>query len=198
MQSIDDIIAGARLPEKTVPLCLRGDLQAQWEDLERELRAHQGTADEEALAGDQVARDLAERMEAIAQEMTDHQVVFRFRGLPKRAYSDLLAQHQAPEDKRELAVDGLDWDTFPTALIAACAVDPEMTVEQAGRLAQTVTDRQWDDLFATAMALNRAEVSVPFSLAASAIRAAGTALNSKQPEPGESPAPGFSAASLAG
>lgn len=193
---IDDIIASARLPEKTVALCLRGDLQAEWEELERELRAVQGMAEEESLAGDPKARELAERMEAIAQEMADHQVTFRFRALGKKAYSDLMMEHRASEEKKDESVDGLDWSTFPTALISACAIDPKMSVAKAGKLSETLTDRQWDDLFATAMACNRAEVSVPFSFSASAIRAA-TAPNSKQPERGASPAAGSSAGSLA-
>jgi hypothetical protein len=136
-------------------------------------------------------------MEELARTMREHEVVFRFQGLSSKAYSDLLVQHKAPDDQQDDAVDGLNWDTYPTALIAACAVDPKMTLEKAEELCDTVTHRQWDDLFATALACNRNQVSVPFSLSASAIRAA-TAQNSKQPERTASPGRGSSGESLAG
>lgn len=181
---IDDVIARAKLPEKTLALCLRGDLQAEWEDLERQLKAEQDDPSDDSLGGNVKARDLAERMEAIGQEMAESQIVFRFRGLSRKAYSDLCAKHKAGEDDTA-SVDGLNWKTYPTALIAACATDPVMTVEQAEKLSDTVTDVQWDQLFEVALSVNRGQVSVPFSLAASAI-AASTGPSSKRPEPGAS------------
>lgn len=192
MIDIDEVIASAKLPEKTLPLCLRGDLQAEWEELERELRVAQENSDDDSLAGDPGAREIADRMVAISKEMHDHTVTFRFRALPKTEYSDLLTKYRADENT-ENAVDGLDWAVYPTALIAACAIDPKMTFAKAEALSKVVTDQQWDSLFATALAVNRSEVSVPFSFSASAIRAA-TAPKSKQPEVGESPGD----ASLAG
>lgn len=194
---IDEVIAGAKLPERTIPLCLRGDLQAEWEDLQRKLTVEQENTADESLAGNPKVRELADRMEAIGQEMAAHEVVFRFKGLGAKTYSDLIAANMAPEDKREESHEGLDWSTYPTALIAACAIDPVMTVEQAEKLSEAVTNRQWDDMFQTALACNRSQVSIPFSLSASAIRAA-TAPSSKQPAPGGSHDPGSSDESLAG
>lgn len=199
MVNIDEVIASAKLPEKTLAVCLRGDLQSEWEDLERQLRTEEDASDSDGdtLAGNAKAAELAERMEKLAATMREHEVVFRFRGLSAKAYSDLLAAHRAPEDKRDEAVDGLDWDTYPTALIAASATDPAMTLEQAAKLNEAVSHRQWDDLFATALACNRNQVSVPFSLSASAIRAA-SAPKSPPPEPSASPGRGSSDESLAG
>jgi hypothetical protein len=196
MASIDDIISSAKLPEKTIELCLRGDLQAQWEDLERQFQAVQ-EQDGDTLGGGAHARDLADRMAGVAEEMRSHQVTFLFRGLSHRAYSDLLKAHKAPEEKRDEAVDGLDWGTYPTALIAACAVDPAMSYEQAEKLSEVVSNKQFDDLFAAALSVNRAAVSVPFSYAASAIRASSDPRR-KQPEPTTSPDPVSSGESLAG
>jgi hypothetical protein len=197
MVDIDEVIASAKLPEKTLPLCLRGDLQAEWEDLERQLKEAEDADDAPVLAGNAAARELAEQMEKLERSMREHEVVFRFRGLSSKKYSDLLVAHKAADDQQDEAVDGLNWDTYPTALIAACAIDPKMTLEQAERLNDAVTHRQWDDLFATALACNRNQVSIPFSLSASAIRAA-TAQNSKPPERTASLGRGSSAVSLAG
>lgn len=195
MANIDDIIAGAKLPERTLPLCLRGDLQAEFEDAERQLRQAE-LAEGDALAAGGAAREIAERIEAVRREMAEHTTVFRLRGLGAEPYSDLLAEHRPTEAQQR---DGheLNLDTFPAALVAACAVDPAMTVEQAKRLSQVITHRQWEDLFNTALACNRQAVDVPFSLSASAIRAA-TAPKSPRPEHGASPGAGSSDGSLAG
>lgn len=196
MVDIDEVIASAKLPEKTLPLVLRGDLQAEWEDLERQLKEAEEADDAPALAGNAAAREISERMEKLERSMREHEIVFRFRGLSSKRYSDLMLEHKAAEDDPD-AIDGLNWNTYPAALIAACSVDPKMTFEKAEELCDTVTHRQWDDLFATALACNRNQVSVPFSLSASAIRAA-TAQNSKQPERTASPGRGSSGESLAG
>lgn len=195
MANIEDILAAAKLPERTVPLCLRGDLQAEFEDLERQLKAAE-LDEEDSLAGGVKARDLAERIETVRQEMAEHTQVFRLRGLGARRYSDLLAKHQPTEAQ---AREGLDVnpETFPAALVAACAADPEMSLEQAERLSEVITHRQWEDLVNTALACNRQAVDVPFSLSASAIRAA-SAPRSAPPERGASPDDGSSDGSLAG
>jgi hypothetical protein len=181
---IDDVIARAHLPERTVVICLRGDLQAQWEDLDRQLTSEQENADDESLAGNPRIRELADQMEAVGKEIGACSVVFRFRGLGAKAYSDLLVKNKATEDDAQ-AVDGLNFATYPTALIAACAVDPVMTEQKAGELSEKLSAKQWDDLFAAALAVNTSAISVPFSLSASAIRAR-IEPSSKQPEPGAS------------
>jgi hypothetical protein len=191
---IEDILAGVKLPQRTIPLCLRGDLQAEFEDLERQLRQAEAT-DDDSLAGGGTARELAELIEAVRQQMAEHTTVFRFESLTARGYSDLLTQHQPTEaQKREGAT--LNGETFPTALIAACAIDPKMTPAQAKRLSEAVTHLQWEDLFNCALACNRQAVDVPFSLSASAIRASSEPRPS-QPAPGESPGDDSSAGSLA-
>lgn len=195
MADIEDILAGAELPQKTIELCLKGNLQAEFEDLERQLAAAEDD-EGDTLAGGARVRDLAEQIEAVRQKMAAHTTVFRFGGLGEHAYSDLLAEHPPTAEQKE---DGasLNGETFPTALIAACALDPKMTPEQADRLRRKITHVQWEDLFNTALACNRQRVNVPFSLSASAIRARYEP-KSSPPERGASLAEDSSAGSLAG
>lgn len=194
MADIEEILAGARMPERTIPLCLRGDLQAEFEDLERQLRKAELDADDSLAAGSE-ARAIAELIEAVRQQMAEHTQVFRVRGIDSEAYSDLLAKHKPTDEQRREGYD-LNMVTFPAELVAACAVDPAMTLEQAQRLSRAISHRQWEDLFNAALACNRQAVEVPFSLAASAIRAA-SAPSSTRPERGASPGADSSAGSLA-
>jgi hypothetical protein len=195
---IDEVIAGIKPPEGTVPLCLRGDLQAQWEDLERQLQTSQQTERASLAGNSSAARDLLQQMDEIAEEMRDHERIFRFRGLSHRAYSDLYAAHRLPQEEIEEGdTEGINRQTFPVALVAACCVDPAMTVAQAEKLCDAVTDGQWEELFVGARRVNRSLVNVPPMLSSSAIRAA-TEPKPKPPEPGESADAASSAGSLAG
>lgn len=167
--AIADIIGSIKRPEKTVPICLAGDLQAEFEDLERDLAvaretpAHGGTL---AGSANPLATQIAQQIVELRERMRQHTTVFRFRGLSSKGYSDLVAEH-APSD--ESKGDDVDWKSFTPALVAACAQAPEMTVAEAGQLADALTQAQWDALAVAAFSVNKRDVDVPFSYAASAV-----------------------------
>ncbi|ETK36124.1 hypothetical protein [Microbispora sp. ATCC PTA-5024] len=163
MPTFDEIKAKAKLPTKAVPLCLRGDLQAEYEGLERDLQLLKdrqkrggtlsGTSDE--------LRALEEKMAVLREEMQDSTQTFTMRALSKKQFSDLKA---AKPPREEDKADGLDYngETFPVALVAACLVDPALTVPQVEELVDTVfTQGQWDLLFWQGLLLNRGTVDIP-------------------------------------
>ncbi|MFN2636911.1 MAG: hypothetical protein ABR585_07795 [Gemmatimonadaceae bacterium] len=164
MASIDDILGQIRLPERIYELCIRADLRAEWEQAEKALAA----AEEESrnsLAGLSAAGKAAlKRVRELEAEMTEHTIPIMLRALPHKALSDLQAAHPPREGK-----DQGSWnvETFGVGLLAASAVDPAMSEEQAGQLVDRLTFGQWDDLFNTMWALNRSAVDVPKSRRAS-------------------------------
>jgi hypothetical protein len=203
MTSFEALVTGATLPRKSVPLCVAGALQAEWEDLERELQ----DLDEAIAKGDRASlggsplraeRDaLLGRLAKLRDEMQAHEHVITFQALPRRAWSDLVAMHPPRAGVEDDQVSSANMDTFPGALIAACAVDPVMSPEQVDRLNDVLTDAQYASLYQACMVLNRAEISVPkYGIGYEALR--GTERKSKPPAPGESPDGGSSAGSLAG
>jgi hypothetical protein len=66
----------ARLPERIVPICFRGDLVAEFQQLERELEEAQSTKTDSLDSG---AGALLERMEAIQAEMRESTYDVRLR-----------------------------------------------------------------------------------------------------------------------
>jgi hypothetical protein len=161
---IEAIIGSAKPRETTVPLCLAGDLQGEYEALERQL------TDAASMVGDSLAGNprvpIAQRMEAIRAEMADQLVHFRFRAISPTQWSDLLAEHPGRDGQL------FNPDTLAPAAVAACAVEPAMTVEQYGRLAERLTYGQQEALVNAVWDLNTQAVSkVPFSLLASATAA---------------------------
>src|SRR5574341_1242956 len=173
MADIDDILAEAKLAETLVPVCIRGDLQAEWEDLERQFKAARLKAAADTLAGgDGEPRRIAALMAKCREGMETATRQFKLQALPRKKWSDLVAAHEPRDEDKK---NGLDYnaETFGVALLAASCVDPAMNEEQAGRLIETVlTQGQWDEIITALFRLNKRAVSVPFSASASAILAA--------------------------
>lgn len=177
MTDIKDRIRAARLPEKTVPVCLRGDLVAEFEDLERKLDEALRTP-ATSLEGDGSAK-LAERMEELRRQMLEETTSFRLRAMPKPRWRAFCADHPPRQDEagevdeRDRAI-GVNVETFYDALIRESVVDPVLDGEDWSALLAVLTDRQFQDLTEAAWALNRREIDVPFSPAASRMtRASG-------------------------
>lgn len=197
MASFDDILSSAKLPEDSVPICLRGDLQLRHDQLEEQLVEAEEADKENSLAAGGQARKIAAEIDALEAEMREHTHRFAFRALPSRQYRDLVEQHPPREGHKEDPIWGANTATFPHALIAACCIDPVMSEEQVEQLCEVLTDGQALTLFGCAWGVNRAPVDVPKSAAASEVLRR-PAPRSKPPAPGASPGKGSSAGSLAG
>jgi hypothetical protein len=174
--SAEDIIRGGSLPTKSVTVCLHADLQAEYEDLERSLQ-EELTKPRDSLAAGGSAAAISERLQILEQQMRDHTVAFRFRALSRPKWKALLASHPPRKaedgglDERDKYI-GVNTETFFEAMIRACCTAPDLP-EDVWRLLldERLTARQFDDLSNAAWALNRSDVDVPFSRAASRILA---------------------------
>ncbi|WP_242892424.1 hypothetical protein [Actinomadura litoris] len=196
MTSFEAMLAGASLPSTSVALSVAGALQAEWEELERELAAldeARDTANSFPGGESAAAREgLVEQLAKIRAEMQAHEHIVTLRALPRRQWSDLVAEHPPREDNAQDEAVGLNNDTWPSAIISACAIDPPMTVEQVDQLGDVLTDAQISKLYQAAMILNRMDVGVPkFGIGYDALRS--TAPKSPPPAPGVSAADGSSA-----
>jgi hypothetical protein len=172
-----ELLAQARPAERTLRLCLRGDLVAEFEELERGLGKAKDRKDD-SLAGSG-APAIAAQMEELRGEMEEYSVTFRLRTLPRRAYQKLLAEHPPRRDPsqpdRILPADSqidnqsdANAETFWFGLTRACVVEPVMDDGQWSRLVDEVlSDRQFELLAVVSLALCRGEVDIPFSSAAS-------------------------------
>lgn len=98
-QSVKDLIRQARRPERTYELCLRGDLQAEWEALDRRLAeiTRQGPA---SLEGDDRVK-IARRMEELRTQMEAAQLTLTVRALRPDEFRDLEAQHPPHKEPRK-------------------------------------------------------------------------------------------------
>ncbi|TDB82942.1 hypothetical protein E1091_18550 [Micromonospora fluostatini] len=134
-------------------------------------------------------------MEDLRQQMQAETTPFRLRAMPKPRWRAFVGEHPPRKDD-EGGIDdrdrvvGVNTETFYTALIRESVVDPaldeedwayllggEVQDEQGKTLAveARLTSRQFDDLADAAWGLNRRDIDVPFSPAASRMtRGSGT------------------------
>lgn len=169
---INEIIANAKLPERTVPLVLRGDLIAEYDALSTAFDRADTTITEDVTdtGVSRQALAVAERMEALREEIAGSIATFRMRALPRKRWRELIKAN--PPQEGDPA--DVDEESFVLGMIAACCLEPQMTEEQATALRDdALTDGQWQELANAAWALNKNMVEVPLSIAA-ASRLAGS------------------------
>lgn len=184
--SLDDFLDGYSGPVEEVPVCGRPDLIAEFAKVEAQIA---GYGDNNTLGDDpKEVMDLIERLKVLESEIESTVMVFKLRAMAYQPWTDLLGQH--PPEHAGLRVNPV---TFEPAAIAACAVDPPMTEEQAVRLRDTVAASEWQALIAAMWRLNQGKSEVPKSLLLSVLRPASVASSASPPDT-ESPEAG----SLAG
>lgn len=162
---IEALLDQAAQPEQSLTLCLRGDLRAEWEALERQF-GEVRKRPRESLADDGGA-SIAAEMKQLEEQMRSSIVAIRLRALPRREWKKLIEAHPPKTDTDKKI--GLDQASFYDALIAKCLISPELSSEQLTKMLDVITSGQYDELAEAAWALNRRDVQVPFSPTASRI-----------------------------
>lgn len=168
-KTLKEKLAAAKLPEKPVSICLRGDLQVQFEELERKLAEAEKRTDD-SLAG-KGTRAIAQQIEDLREQMLEHTIEFRLRAMPRPQWRAFVDEHP-PRKGDDGGIDerdkwlGVNTDTFPDAMVRLSVVDPVLDDDDWATLDAALTDRQFDLLCDAGWALNRRDVDVPFSRAA--------------------------------
>lgn len=156
-KNVKDILAKAKPAERTVRICVAGDVSGEHERLSAELEdmARNAVVQDNRLGSkkDDAQLELARRIQELEAEMEEATYPFTFRALPSKEWSDLLAAHGDPKKERLF-----NPDTFVPAAIAACCIDPEGMddPEQAAALFDALSAGQQGELFEAAWEVNQA------------------------------------------
>lgn len=150
------------------------DLIERHRELDEEFRA----ASRDESIGNR-ADGIAEQIAALEDELDGYYVEFKVRALPRKQWQDLLAQHPPTKEHLRHHPDlGFNPETFPAAAIAACLVEPKLTLAQVKILEDGedgeggLTDAQFSELFNAVVSANVSGLTTPKSLAAGAVRRA--------------------------
>lgn len=95
---------------------------------------------------------------------TSKEVTLKYQAIGMRAYDKLVSKHPPKPDQRAEGAS-FDIDSFAPALIAACCVEPEISVAQAKEIWDSEAWSRGDVmvLFRNAVELNNRGLDVPFS-----------------------------------
>lgn len=160
---LDAWIDGAKLPERAATVYQRADLYAEIKVLEGELQAAKAREGDDRLGSPNSPEAIARKIQTAREEMASSALTFRFRALPAAQVKQIHAS--APKIN-----DEPDSDHIAREWVAAASVEPRITPTQAQAIRDRIGEGQfallWDAAFT---ATNEKQVSVPFSLSASAL-----------------------------
>lgn len=173
VQSLQDILDSKKKHERGVEVMLDSALAAS-------IREHEGRLEKLQRRKKNKDHDLADKasteigiVEADLEELWDEAeglaITFTFRDIGRKPFDDLVLAHPATPDQKkrveELGGGMLEYnvDTFPPALMAATAINPEMTLEEATEIFNDWGAGDVEALFATALMVCRERTSIPLS-----------------------------------
>lgn len=162
------IIAAARLPERTVSICVRGDLVADIEALEAEaaqVNADRVTNGRMSTKASARIKEIASLIAAKQAEMNDHTLSLRVRALKPAEWREIVKRHPAPKDS------GMIVDLLPLMgeAIPASTVEPELDADDWATLNDTLPNAEMGKLIDAVWELNTQGVDVPKSRIVSAV-----------------------------
>lgn len=177
-KDIKQLLKEAKLPERTVVLCLNQDLNSALETAERKLV--------EALAGPDMSSlngaahpELRAEIAAIKDAMVDSKMEFKYRAWTRNSWTKIIKENPPQEDDAADKQHGFNWDAVTAIMLRDCLVgvrtddDDEWTKlddEDWVMLIGDDTDEnvgvlssvQYDLLATIAWQVNRRDVDVPF------------------------------------
>lgn len=163
--SIEDFLGGYQSPRRSVTITQRADLLDEHGRLQRALQL--AVRDDLSSNKGAQAPRIRKELEQLEDQIRASEREFTFEAMESNAYSELKAKHYPRPSDRKANLD-FNADTFPPALIAACAVEPEISPEQAERLCATVSEGQLTKLWNCAIGVNIGADDAPKSVMRSA------------------------------
>lgn len=159
--SIDEIMALRKPRTEEFWLPLDNDVLAEISEVEQLLA--KARRDDERLNRIPEAPALQERLDGLHEAASEAAARFVCRELPRKQYRDLIRRHPPVEDGRR-------WndETFAPELIAACYVDPAISLDQAQAIWETWSDYATSALFGAAIIANEGPSKIPFGVRNSA------------------------------
>lgn len=192
---IDEILGEFRSPRITEFITTRADLLARRAELQD--AHHRAVRTDANTNGPKEAPRIFDEIEQIEDEILASRRPVTFEALGRNEYRRLMLKHppRAEDRKAQLPYNA---ETFPAALIAACAVvvddgetSPMMTEAQANDLCERLSGGQFQKLWNAAIAVNVGDDEAPKSVRPSATTVTnGTSSTTAPPE--GSPAPSSS------
>lgn len=167
-RSINEILAKKKPNRITVEVVMDAELGHKIQMKARELELAQ-TSRFGSMADKNPVR-IQEELDDLFLEAKDSVEEFTFQDIGRRAYDALVREHPPTEEQKQQWKDvggqgPLAWnlETFPPAIISACAVDPEIPFEAAIQIMDDWSEGDAQILLNAALAVCMERTSIPLS-----------------------------------
>lgn len=173
-KSLKDRLKAAKLPERSLQVCLRGDLQAEFDELERQLhaaRADTGPAGRRRVGEKSDALAIVEKQNAIREQMAAEMLDIRVRALPRAEWAALIRKYPPQDDHAGDKAMGVNLEGLMAEAIPACVVDPTLDDDDWAALDAVLSSADYDRILSAVWDVNRSGVDVPKSRLASLVTA---------------------------
>lgn len=145
--------------ERSVTLILEPEILRQIKDLEKAYLREKRLDDRENRVPKAPA--IQKAIESLRDEAEE--ITFTFRDIGRKRFDDLLNEHPPTKEEKEEKNYQYHPETFGPALLAATAIDPPMSIEDAQAIFDEWSQGEVEALFMTALAACTERASVPFS-----------------------------------
>lgn len=165
-RTIADILAEKKPNTRTIDIILDSDLANEIQLLEQEKEQLQNRRGRSLADG---IGPIETKLDALYEKAADTAVTFVFEDIGRKVFDALVSEHPATKKQKEQIAEiggGIleyNLDTFPPALIAAAATDPEMDLDDATEVFDTWSSGDAEILFATALLVCKERTSIPLS-----------------------------------
>lgn len=177
-RNIKERLKAAKLAERSVQVCLRGDLAAEHDELERRLtnaragdRAREQRGTSRRMGEKSEAVTLAEQLLSLRDEMADAMLDIRVRALPRVEWQRHVRENPPkPDDEKDSAM-GVDFDALMAVVTPRCIIDPVLDDEDWEQLNNVLSSADYDRILGAVWEVNRSGVDLPKSRLASLVMA---------------------------
>lgn len=169
--SWDDIKKRREPARATVTVCLSQEiidelmrLDEELAEARREDRRHEGE-----LSYTPRAKAIADKIVELEAQKADNEVEFVFQEIPRAKWNVLMRTHGPTKEQRREGITRFNPETFTPVALAASAVSPPLTDEQAKELCAEWSEGEVQRLFAAVLSANMGERHIPKSVTASEV-----------------------------
>jgi hypothetical protein len=161
-QNVKALLAGAQRAVRTVEVCTRADLADEYGTLDARIKkARADGAD--SLAGSPELPEMIARLDELRDEMRAASITFKLRALPRREYTQVVAQNPPREGEKADALLGMNIDEVIEQLIRRGTEEPELdAADWEVLLGEALNQATYAQLTDAAWSLNTRDVTTPF------------------------------------
>lgn len=133
-------------------VCVDGELVAELETLQEQIREGEGTG---MLEGSPGLTELQDRAEQLARDIEEKSITLRFKSIGRANWRKIELAHPATEEQREEDSDlELNPETYPKAALKAASLEPKLSDEDVDFIVDDLSEGEFQEVWGACIRAN--------------------------------------------